>query len=130
MSLTNIVSTVWSSGSRRISQSVSRSNAATDSLQEVVPGPSTNLQLTYTLDVSAAKSIFLLCDQDLTVKTNSTGAPAATVSLKADVPLWWDSEAAYFTNPFGSTDITTLYVTTAATEDATFYLEVLRDSTP
>ena len=130
MAINHTVSIVWSSSSDRVSESVTRSNSASDAITETVPGPSTNLQLVYTLDVSAAKVIVLSCDQDLTIKTNSTSSPAATVSLKAGCPLHWDSECAYFTNPFGSTDITTLYVTTAATDDATFYLRVLKDPTP
>ena len=130
MSLTHNVAVNWSTGNRAISNTVSRSNSAADSVEETVPGASTDLEIIYALDVSAAKVIFMVCDRDLTVETNDGTTPDATVSLKAGVPLWWDSTSAYYTNPFGSTDITSLFVTLAAGDDATFQLEVLKDPTP
>ena len=130
MSITRNVFISWSNNGRTISDTVSRSNELADSLDITVPGGSSPLHVIQTIDVSALKVLFMSCDRDLTVKSNSNSAPDATITLKADVPLWWDSESAYFTNPFGSTDVTSLYLTLAAGADATLKMETLSDSTP
>jgi hypothetical protein len=64
-------------------------------VSELCPGDSGSpvvTQLTFTLDVSAAKSILLLSTKDVTLKTNSSGSPAATVSLTANVPKIWSAD--------------------------------------
>lgn len=78
------------------------------------------------LDVSQMKTLFLYSDVAMTIKTNSSGAPAATVTLAAGQAIVWTSTSG-LTNPFGSTDVTALYVTNAAT--GTLTMGVLVDPT-
>jgi hypothetical protein len=62
------------------------------------------------------QGVWLLATQNMTIKTNSSGSPAQTISLVAGIPLYWEASAGYFTNPFTS-DVTAFYVscTSAAT---------------
>lgn len=64
------------------------------------------------VDIAIAKvqGIFIGCDQDITVKTNSSGAPDETIVLKAGVPFEWLTGKSAHPNLFG-TNLTALYVT-------------------
>lgn len=80
-----------------------------------------------TLDVSQVKAVVILSDQDLTLETNSSGAPTNTLTLKANVPYIWYTnkpQALVFTG-----DITALYITNASASVATFKMEILVDPT-
>lgn len=91
-------------------------------ISEAVPTPSTALQIACDVDVSQMVSCFLMCDQAVTVQTNSSGSPDETFALAANVPYMWSTDAP-FTNKF-ATDLANLYITnssgTAATLDAIF----------
>ena|ERR1051325_3916337 len=131
MSLIHTITTNWTNdgNGRTIRASVTRTNNAEDSLDLTVPGPSNPLHIVWALKLAQLKSLYMLSDLDLTIKTNSNSAPDATVALKAGVPLAWDSVAAYFSNPFGSVNITDLYITLAGSTAANLHIEVLKDST-
>lgn len=86
----------------------------------------THYLVDFVLNVSEIKSFYMVSSQDLTIKTNDSGAPADTIVLKANKPLIWQHDSLH-ANPF-SEDITALYLTnTLAT---VFQLEVVFDSTP
>jgi hypothetical protein len=87
-----------------------------------------NVLVNCSLDVSAIKSVYILSDQNMTLKTNSSGSPAETISLVANVPLTWYTNC-YYTNLL-ATDITALYLTNASAAAASFTLEALTDATP
>lgn len=98
------------------------------SIDETVPGASTNLLMALELDVSQIRGCYMLCDRDVTLKTNSSGSPANTINLKAGIPYIW------YTNKYNAllltTDVTALYVTLAAGAAARLQLEFLVDPTP
>lgn len=75
----------------------------------------TNTLVAYVLDVSQAKSIYIQATTDCTIKTNSSSVPDRTLTIVGGEPIAWcstyDSDVP---NPWGSTDITALYVTNAA----------------
>jgi hypothetical protein len=73
----------------------------------------TNTLVAYTLDVSQAKSLYIYSSTDATLKTNSSGSPAATLNLIGGNAISWNNQTG-IANPFGSTDITALYITNAA----------------
>lgn len=80
------------------------------------------------IDVSAVKSFFLMSDKNLTLKTNSTGSPANTIALVANVPYEWH-EGDY--NVFLlTTDVTSMYFVNAGAQDAHVYMECGVDPTP
>lgn len=96
-------------------------------LVTTLPASSTNVLHTLALDVSEMKSLYLCCTAAATVKTNSSSAPDATVSLTANVPVCWYTGGGG-TNPFGTTDVTKVYVTCA--DGGELYILALQDPTP
>lgn len=78
------------------------------------------------LDVSQMKSLYLYSDVAMTIETNSSSAPAATVTLVAEQAVVWSSTNGQ-TNPFGSTDVTALYITNGST--GTLTMRALVDPT-
>lgn len=97
------------------------------SIDESIPGASTNLLLDLMLDVSQVRGCYLLCDRDITLKTNSSGSPANTINLKADIPYRW------YTNQYNAllltSDVTALYATLAAGAAARLRCAFLVDPT-
>ena len=99
-----------------------------NNLSEAVPGPSTNLQMNWQVDVSTIKAIKFLSDIDLTIKTNSSGSPADTITLTANQPLFWHVGMG-LTSPLG-TDVTTIFVTAAGSVAGTLKVWCITDVTP
>jgi hypothetical protein len=95
---------------------------------EQIPDESTDLEITFALDVSAIQAIFIKSDQAITIETNSGAAPDDTLNLLANVPYVWSSDS-YFVNLL-TTDITALFVTNASGATATLNIWVLVDPTP
>lgn len=87
----------------------------------------TNLNLVFALDVSQVQSFVMVSDQNLTVKTNSSGSPANTINLLANVPYVWTADA-YHTFLL-TTDVTSLYVTNASGALARLQIQALSDET-
>lgn len=98
-------------------------------IEETIAGGATNTQVNLAIDNSELISLFIYCDRDLTIKTNSSGAPDNTINLRAGEPLHWH-ENAYFANPVVAADVTKIYVTLAAGDDATLIVETIQDATP
>lgn len=116
------------SGGQSDSQQISSSGSSRQSLSETIADGSTNQAVAFTLDVSAVKSFYLNSSKDITFKTNSSGSPADTLALKANVPYIWHTNA-YDTFLLG-TDVTVLYITNASGAAATLTIEVITDPTP
>ena len=93
-----------------------------------VAAHSTTTNMIFTLDVSAVKVLTIVTDQDITIKTNSSGSPANTVAVEAAHSYIWtvDSLDAFaFT-----TDITSLYIVVAGATNANVTITGLVDPTP
>ncbi len=88
----------------------------------------TDQLVNFTADVSLIKAIIILSTQDVTLKTNDSGAPAETIVLLADNPLVW-YEGSYYTNLL-ATDITKSYFSNASGSTATVKILMIMDSTP
>lgn len=92
----------------------------------------TDTQVVCTVDVSAVKVFFLYSSTAATVETNATNGSVNVFTLAAGVPfLWTSTQGGSFRDTAGtavSTDITTIYVTNAAS--TTFVMQVLTDATP
>ncbi len=73
------------------------------------------------------QSLYLYSDVALTIKSNSSASPAATINLPAAEALIWPNGGA--ANPFGATDVTALYITGPAGA-GTFTMRCLLDPTP
>lgn len=88
----------------------------------------TNVELTLVLDVSQAKSVFMVATVDMTVKVNSSGSPTETLHLKANEEYEWHTNSLHAL--VLETDITKVYVSNPGSEDGTFRFHAIYDPTP
>lgn len=95
---------------------------------ETIADGQTNKQLSFTLDVSAVKSFFMVSDQDVTFETNDGSSPDDTIALKADVPYVWNTDS-YDAFLLG-TDVTAIFITNASGETATLEIRAVQDPSP
>ena len=102
--------------------------AGTTLADVAVPDSSTDLELLINIDVSTIQALILLSTKDMTLDTNSTGAPDDTIALKANAPLVWTNDG-YHANPLG-TDVTKFFLTTGSVGAAVFNARVVYDATP
>lgn len=130
MAFTHTIGTTYvANGGSPVTTSFTESYGLEVNISETITAASTDQLVALTLDVSQMKTFFLYCStRDMTLETNSGSAPAATVNLKAGKPIVWHS-AGGMANPFGSTDVTALYVTLAAGDNATLEIRALIDPT-
>lgn len=82
---------------------------AEDDLDVAVPANSTNQLYSWAVTKTAMVAILLLCDQAVTIKTNSSSVPQDTINLAANTPVIWYSTSGA-TAPF-SGNVTALYIT-------------------
>jgi hypothetical protein len=83
-----------------------------------VAAADTDEAVTIGIDVSELQSAYITSDKDVTLKTNSTGSPADTLTIKANKPLVWYKDSGQ-ANPFTSgTDVTSLHFANAGAADA------------
>jgi hypothetical protein len=75
---------------------------------------------------ASLRSLFILSDKDLTLKTNSSGSPGNTLTLTANKPLVW-YQGCGLANPI-TVDVTKLFLTAATA--ARVRVKVLCDVTP
>lgn len=113
--------TPTSSGS--VSGTITEVGANEVVIDDAVAASQTNLLRAVSFTQSLVQSIIMLASTDLTVKTNSSGSPTDTISLKAGIPLIWSKSSAYFTCPF-SANVTAFYLTNS-TVPTTFKVRIL-----
>lgn len=128
MAIDHILTRGWQKGSDILTKSQTVSADQEIGIDASMPIANDQL-VALALDVSQMKGMFLLADQDLTLETNNATTPAATIALKANVPLIWESTSGYFANPLGVTDVTALYVTNASAAVAKLQCKFLTDPT-
>ena len=126
MAYTHKVQSVWSGGGAQQSITVQRSADAEIFMQPSIGHGVTNQLATLAFAIAKAHLIFLLCDENLTIKVNSSSAPTETINLIANEPYIWYS-GALFTNLF-THDVTAFYLSNGGSNDATLNIGVLYDS--
>jgi hypothetical protein len=91
--------------------------------------PVTNDDYVWAADVSQIKFIVITANYDCTLKANSSGSPAYTLTLKANKPLLWWTDCGY--SNLLTTDTTVLYLTAADTAtDFNLTIRGVYDPTP
>lgn len=102
-------------------------------MAEPIVDGSTDLEVALDLDVSQVKFFAMRADQDMTVKTNASGAADNTFALtagetylfpRAEGESWQDTSDAAV-----SANITALFVTNASGQDGTLNLDAIYDPT-
>jgi hypothetical protein len=79
-----------------------------------VYGVETDADLPIAFTSANIKSLILLANKDVSIAVNdeSGGSPDLTIALKAGVPLVWQADAGYFTNPLSAaTTVSHFYLT-------------------
>ncbi len=124
------ITSKWSSDGRVVDASVTASADGEDNRTVDVASDADKALVAFVADVEQIKSIFIIASQDMTIDTNSDIEAVDSIDLKADVPLIWQSDNAYFDCPF-TQDITKLYVTNTSNPAtaATLEIRMLIDST-
>lgn len=127
MPITHQVQQTITDGALRISSLAEVTVTASSIVDETIPTPSTDLELSVNITSTSLKSFALWSDQDLTVKTNSSGSPDETFALKANKPtIWLDGMSDV---PIAG-DVTALYVTNASGTAASLKVLAGWDATP
>ncbi len=96
--------------------------------EKVLAPGAVNIEEDLVLTNAQVKSLVIqAAGGDITIKTNSTGAPDNTVVMASGDVKFWSSEAGIGVNPFAAADVTKLYL--SSTAGATFTLRAIVTST-
>lgn len=123
----HVVSMSVQSGSINIQSDGTYTGSGNPRIDDDAPASGTK-QMNIAIDVSAVKSIIMLSDQDVTIKTNSSGSPTDTIALAAGIAYVWNEDSLDTLKLTG--DVTTIYVVNATTSDARVRIDVIQDATP
>ena len=93
-----------------------------------IPSKNEYNQVNIVIDLDDVISYFILCDQDVSLKTNDYSDADNTVNLVANVPLIWNSDS-YYTGLLTVT-VSSMWVLNNSGTTATFKVGYLYDSTP
>ena len=118
----------WQSGNQSVSQEETVTADSETNLDLAVDDGETALEANIAIDVSALASLYMAADQDITIKTNSSGSPDDTISLKANKPLVWTPNCG-FSNPL-SEDVLSIFCANSSGTNATLQIRLLQDATP
>lgn len=128
MAFSHTIGRNWSNGQRSISAQQTFAGDGQVSRDIAVPDELTDLEVNLAIDVSQIKAVFILSDQDVTLETNSAGAPDDTIALKANKPYIWCTDD--YDSCLLTVDVTDIYLTNSSGSAATVKVEVVTDSTP
>ena len=118
----------WNSEGASLSSKIVESFDGEDNRSVAVTDGSTDQQIDWQMIRADAKVLYMVADQDLTVKTNDSGTPDDTINLKAGEPIvWWVGSQFALTDLF-SADVTELYVSNSSGSDATLDIRLLFDA--
>lgn len=127
MAITHTVQSVVTDGGFRFVASKELTVTAAAQYQESVANSASDLAVAITIESTSLKVFALQSDQDITVKTNDSGSPQETITLKANQPVIWTEGQA---NVPISGDVTALYITNSSGSAANVSLLAGWDATP
>lgn len=99
-----------SSGNAGVSSSYTETGNVEININENLPAGASNQLITVAFTIASLQSLYIVASQACTIKTNSSGTPAQTISLQPNMPYEWSVSPGYFSNPI-TTDVTAFYVT-------------------
>jgi len=88
-----------------------------------VAASSTNLPFAFRFLKAGLQCLYIICDQAVTLHTNSTTTPQDTINLAKGVPYVWDQSSG-ITNPFAA-DVTAGYVSNSGSSVANLSVRLL-----
>jgi hypothetical protein len=116
-------------GGDLIQSRISITAGALYQIDESIPG-SSEPEVALVIDVSQLKACYFHADQAVTLNFNDdhSGSPSKSIVLAANQAFSWDNLSGH-ANPFGSTDVTTLFVQRATSGAARLRGYVATDPT-
>ena len=116
MSFNNVVTVSVREGANTLTDTRTITTEAEYKIIETVADATTDGEVAISIDVSQLKAFGMISTQDLTVKTNSSGAPQETFNLTAgEMVFFREGDAAIFAG-----DVTAFFVTNSSGAAATF----------
>lgn len=97
-------------------------------IAEAIADGQTAFLINIAIDVSTVKSIIINCDQNITIKTNSSGSPDDTLAIEANKQYDWDEDSLHALKL--TVDVTKIYVANASGAAANLLIDVIQDATP
>ena len=92
---------------------------------QLVPAATVDQEILAAIDISLAKMVMIKSTQDVTIKTNSTGAPDDTLAMTANIPrVWRDGD---YNAIFLTADVAKFFISNATANEATVQILALID---
>lgn len=130
MSITYVFTNAVNDGASSISKSQTITASADARVDASITGATTNQTVSLSAASALIMGIYMVADQALTVKTNTTTG-VDTFALQANKPLSWNqNDPTIVIGDILSANITGLYVTNAGVTAATLRVRVALDATP
>jgi hypothetical protein len=85
-------------------------------IDDVVPPSTTNKEYDLPVTLANVKSLLIYSDQALTIKTNSSVTPSDTITVKAGIPIVWNTDMIN-SIPF-ATNVAKMFITNAGANSA------------
>lgn len=123
MSITHNFSFGHTGGSAPLADAVAVQGELATEANIALAGAATNQQENIAFNHTNLRGVYIKSDQDVTLKTNSSGSPDNTITIKAGIPFVWVYQSG-ITNPF-SAAVTTTYWTNAGSAAATIFMRTL-----
>ncbi len=125
----NISLTFKSSSGKNISAAIGVNSSEELNVSLPIPANSAAYQINVAIPVLARLNDFvILCDQNITVKTNSSSSPANTFVIVANVPFYWTVTSGV-ANPVTSV-VTTMFIVNAGSVIANLDIVIGQDVIP
>jgi len=118
------IAVTWNNGGSPKQGNFAKTGTAELNIDESIAGSTTNQLIPFALTRSQLAALFIVSDQNLVLKANSSSSPTTTLTMVANEPLIW-IPSNNTTDPI-TADITTgLYATNAGTVAANLTIRVL-----
>lgn len=128
MAITHTITSVLSGAAVGLSGSLSVESDFEQHPEVALDASAAEVEVSLVFPVAKLKSFFYICDQNTTLKTNSSGAPDDTFTIPANKPFPWNT-AMLTDNPFAG-DVAKVFITNNSAVPATAKIVTLSDGTP
>lgn len=124
--ISHVLTLSWARSGESIAQSVTISDNGELNRNVTVAPATTDFPVAAVIDVSEVKALYIHSDQNVTIETNSSSAPANTLTVTANKPLVWYTGCG-LVNPL-TVDVTSIFITNAGATAANVRIRVLIDT--
>jgi len=130
MSYTHGLRTTWTDGAATLGANVEQTNEGQITHNVTLAASASLVEVTVAFTQAQLRSIFILSNLTVTMRTNSSSSPVETITIQANKPFTWQF-AGYGTIPFSAAGVTRLFFSNAdSVSSASVNIRVLIDATP